>query len=95
MPQINIELVSSKTDSEIWEWVENNLQKTLEKKIGIEKIETFPDKAAGRIDFKGRTVKGVLTLKNSVVKILIEIPLLYRFFSPHIKSAVTKIFDQI
>jgi len=95
MPQINISFVSKKKDNEIWEWIDKNLQKTLERKIGIERIETFPDKNAGRIDFKGRTIKGVLTVKNSIIDILIEIPLLYRFFTPHIKSAVTKIFDQI
>lgn len=95
MPQIEIKLKSSKTDNEVWEWLEENLQKTLERKIGIEKIAVSPDKASQKIEIKGRTIKGTLFLKDGWVDITIEIPLLYRFFTPHIKSAVTKIFDQI
>lgn len=95
MPQINLSFTSEKTDSKIWEWLDANLEKALRRKIGTEQIELFPDKSAGRIDFKGKTVKGALTLKNGTASILIDIPLLYRFFIPHIKSAVTKIFEGI
>ncbi|HNZ52629.1 MAG TPA: hypothetical protein PLD55_01450 [bacterium] len=95
MPKIEMNFQSSKQDKEIWEWLENNLKHILEKKIGVEKIEVIPDKNSKKIEFKGRTVRGTLVLNNGCVSIVVEIPLLYRFFTPHIRSAVEKIFDQI
>ncbi len=95
MPKIDINLKSTKSDAEIWVWLENNLRHMLEKKIGVEKIEVIPDKNSKKIEFKGRTVRGTLILNNGCANITVEIPLLYRFFAPHIRSAVEKIFDQI
>jgi hypothetical protein len=95
MPKIEMNFQSSKSDKDIWEWLENNLKNILEKKIGVEKIEVISDKNSKKIEFKGRTVRGTLVLNNGCANIVVEIPLLYRFFAPHIRSAVEKIFDQI
>lgn len=95
MPKIDINLKSTKSDAEIWEWLEKNLSHLLEKKIGFEKIVVTPYKDSKKMQFKGRTVNGMLSLNNGCVNITVEIPLLYRFFAPHIRSAVEKIFDQI
>lgn len=95
MQKIVINLKSTKPDDEIWEWLEKDLQKNLDRKAGIEHITAYFDKTSRKIDLKGRTISGIIRLDKEAVNIVLEIPVLYRFFVPHIKAAVTKIFDQL
>jgi len=95
MQKITIRLNSSKSDAEIWKWLKENLQRNLEKKVPLEMIKPFFDDEKRKVDLKGRTVSGSAQINNGAIEIILEIPLLYRFFAPHIKSAVKKIFDQI
>lgn len=95
MAKFEINLTNSKPDHEIWQWLEQNLQKTLNKRVRSEKITLSPNSNNKTIEFKGKTVKGLLTLKNKTTNISMEIPLLYRAFAPIIKSEIEKIFSEM
>jgi len=85
----------SKPMDEVWDWLEKNLDFQLEKKAGFEKIEYILNKNEGVVDFKGRTVKGNVSIKEGVLKVSVYLPLLYRYFLPQIRSAVQAVFKEL
>jgi hypothetical protein len=85
----------SRSMDEVWEWLEKNLGVQLEKKTGFEKIEYILNKNEGLIEFKGRTVKGTVSVKEDLLKISVYLPLLYRAFIPQIRAAVQAVFKEL
>ncbi|HNW83149.1 MAG TPA: hypothetical protein PKG52_09685 [bacterium] len=95
MPKILIEHQSLKTDPELMLWMENNLQKTITDKARSEKISITTDNASKTVTFSGRTVCGTVRIDSGLIRMEIEIPLLYRPFIPAIKTAISGVFKEL
>ena len=95
MPQIRMQFTSEKSDSQILAWLKENFDKNLVKRAGYEKIEVAQELVDGKLNFKGRTVKGHILVDSGNIEIVVTVPLLYRPFIPRIKAAVAKVLKDL
>ncbi len=92
---LNITKNHGRSLEETWIWLENNLEKQINKRVPFENISYSIFKERGVVDFQGRTVYGTMSISEGLIKISINLPLLYRFFSPHIKSAILSVLKEL
>lgn len=95
MTQILIEHKSQKSDCEIMDWMEKNLQRVVSEKIRFEEIKTVADSAKKTVSFSGKTVKGSVKIDCGIIKMEINIPLLYRPFIPAIKTVISNVLKEL
>ena len=95
MTTVNISYKPEKSEEYVWKWIDENLEKTVARKVPAENIRLFVDKARQVVEFKGKTVKGLMTFRNGVIDMNIEIPLLYRLFGATIRASVLDILKSL
>ena len=95
MSAVNINYRPEKPEEYVWNWIDENLAKTVKRKVPAEDIRLFVDKARQVVEFKGKTIKGIMTFKDGVIDMDIEIPLLYRMFAPAIRASILDILKSI
>ena len=95
MSAVNINYRPEKPEEYVWNWIDENLAKTVKRKVPTEEIGLFVDKARQVVEFKGKTIKGIMTFKDGVIDMDIEIPLLYRMFAPAIRASILDILKSI
>lgn len=95
MSTVNINYKPGKPDEYVWSWIEANLEKMVAKKVPTEEIRLFVDKARQVVEFKGKTINGLMTFKDGTIDLNIEIPLLYRMFASTIKASILDILKSI
>ena len=95
MSAVNINYRPEKPEEYVWNWIDENLAKTVKRKVPTEDIRLFVDKVRQVVEFKGKTIKGIMTFKDGVIDMDIEIPLLYRMFAPAIRASILDILKSI
>jgi len=95
MSTVNISYKPEKSEEYIWKWIDENLEKMVAKKVPTEDIRLLVDRTREVIEFKGKTIKGLMTFKNGIIDINIEIPLLYRMFGATIRASILDILKSI
>ncbi len=95
MTTLNINYKPEKTEEYVWKWIEENLEKMVAKKVPTEEIRLLVDRTREVVEFKGKTIKGLMTFKNGVIDLNIELPLLYRMFGPAIRASILDILKSI
>lgn len=95
MSTVNISYKPEKSEEYIWKWIDENLEKMVAKKVPTEDIILLVDRTREVIEFKGKTIKGLMTFKNGIIDINIEIPLLYRMFGATIRASILDILKSI
>ena len=88
MSNVNINYKPEKPEEYVWKWIDENLEKMVARKVPSENIGFIIDKKRQVIEFKGKTVKGLMTFKDGVIDMNIEIPLLYRLFGTTIRNSI-------
>ena len=95
MTTVNINYKPEKSEEYIWKWIDENLEKMVAKKVPTENIRLKVNKPAESVEFTGKTIKGLMTFKNGIIDINIEIPLLYRLFGATIRASILDILKSI
>ncbi len=95
MTTINISYKPEKNEDYVWKWIDGNLEKMVAKKVPTEDIKLLIDRAREVVEFKGKTIKGLMTFKNGIINIDIDIPLLYRMFGSTIRASILDILKSI
>ncbi len=95
MSTVNINYKPEKSEEYVWNWIDANLEKMVAKKVPTEEIRLIVDKSRQVVDFKGKTIKGLMTFKNGIIDINIELPLLYRMFGSVIRASILDILKSI
>ena len=95
MSTVNINYKPEKSEEYVWNWIDANLEKMVAKKVPTEDIRLFIDKAGKVVEFKGKTIKGLMTFKEGVMDINIELPLLYRMFGSAIRASILDILKSM
>ncbi|MBP5407323.1 polyhydroxyalkanoic acid system family protein [bacterium] len=95
MTTVNINYRPEKPEEYVWKWIDENLEKTVARKVPTENIGFIVDKKRQVIEFKGKTVKGLMTFKDGVIDMNIEIPLLYRLFGSTISASILDILKSM
>ena len=67
----------------------------VKRKVPTEDIRLLVDKVRQVVEFKGKTIKGIMTFKDGVIDMDIEIPLLYRMFASAIRVSILDILKSI
>ncbi|GEM_PF-1210630 len=95
MSTVNINYKPEKPEEYVWNWIDENLEKMVKRKVPSENINLVVDKARQVVEFKGKTIKGLMTFKEGVIDMNIEIPLLYRMFGQTIRTSILDILKSI
>ena len=95
MSTVNINYKPAKSEEYVWNWINENLEKTVKRKVPTEEISLVVDKARESVEFKGKTISGLMTFKNGIIDINIELPLLYRMFGSAIRNSILDILKSI
>lgn len=95
MSTVNINYKPAKSEEYVWNWIDENLEKMVKRKVPTEDIRLFVDRSRQVVEFKGKTVKGLMTFKDGVIDMDIEIPLLYRMFGQTIRTSILDILKSI
>lgn len=95
MSTVNISYKPEKPEEYVWNWIDENLEKMVKRKVPSENINLVVDKARQVVEFKGKTIKGLMTFKEGVIDMNIEIPLLYRMFGQTIRTSILDILKSI
>lgn len=95
MSTVNINYKPAKSEEYVWNWIDENLEKMVKRKVPTEDIRLFVDRSRQVVEFKGKTVKGFMTFKDGVIDMDIEIPLLYRMFGQTIRTSILDILKSI
>lgn len=95
MTTVNINYKPEKPEEYVWKWIEENLEKMVAKKVPTEDIRLLVDRTREVVEFKGKTIKGLMTFKNGVIDLNIELPLLYRMFGSTIRASILDILKSI
>ena len=95
MSAVNINYKPAKSEEYVWKWIDENLEKTVKRKVPTEDIMLVIDKARQVVEFKGKTIKGLMTFKDGVIDLNIELPLLYRMFGQTIRTSILDILKSI
>lgn len=91
MTTVNINYKPEKPEEYVWKWIDENLEKMVKRKVPTEEISLVVDKAKQAVEFKGKTIKGLMTFKEGVIDLNIELPLLYRMFGASIRASILDI----
>ena len=75
MSTVNINYKPEKPEEYVWNWIDENLEKMVAKKVPAEDIRLTVNKPAESVEFTGKTIKGLMTFKDGIIDINIEIPL--------------------
>ncbi len=88
---LEIEKKTEKNANQIMEWLHQNLQPALDRKVGGQnlKVTFFDDEK--RIEISNKKIKGEIVVKDGFLRGELKLPLLYRAFGSTIKSAVNDI----
>ena len=95
MSTVNISYKPAKSEEYVWNWIDENLEKMVAKKVPTEDIRLKLNKSAESVEFTGKTIKGLMTFKDGIIDINIEIPLLYRMFGAAIRASILDILKSI
>ena len=95
MTTVNINYKPEKSEEYVWKWIDENLEKMVAKKVPTEDIRLLVDKTREVVEFKGKTIKGLMTFKNGIIDLNIELPLLYRMFGATIRASILDILKSI
>lgn len=95
MSTVNISYKPEKSEEYVWKWIDENLEKMVARKVPSENIRLFVDKSRQVVEFKGKTIAGLMTFKEGVIDMNIEIPLLYRMFGNTIRTSILDILKSI
>ena len=95
MTTVNVNYKPEKSEEYVWKWIEKNLEKMVAKKVPTEDIKLLVDRTKEVVEFKGKTIKGLMTFKNGVIDLNIELPLLYRMFGATIRTSILDILKSI
>ena len=95
MSTVNINYKTAKSEEYVWNWIDENLEKMVKRKVPTEDIRLFVDRSRQAVEFKGKTIKGLMTFKDGVIDMDIEIPLLYRMFGQTIRTSILDILKSI
>ena len=95
MTTLNISYKPEKPEEYVWKWIDENLEKMVKRKVPTEEIRLVVDKARQVVEFKGKTISGLMTFKEGVIDMNIEIPLLYRMFGATIRTSILDILKSI
>lgn len=95
MSTLNINYKPAKDEEYVWNWIDENLEKTVARKVPSENIRLVIDKARHVVEFKGKTISGLMTFKEGAIDMNIEIPLLYRMFGQTIRTSILDILKSI
>ena len=95
MSTVNINYKPAKSEEYVWNWINENLEKTVKRKVPTEDIRLLVDKSRQVVEFKGKTIAGLMTFKDGVIDMNIEIPLLYRMFGNTIRTSILDILKSI
>ena len=95
MTTVNINYRPEKSEEYVWKWIDENLEKMVAKKVPTENIRLLVDRSRETVEFKGKTIKGLMTFKDGVSDLNIELPLLYRMFGSTIRTSVLDILKSI
>ena len=95
MSTVNINYKPAKSEEYVWNWINENLEKTVKRKVPTEDIRLLVDKSRQVVEFKGKTIAGFMTFKDGVIDMNIEIPLLYRMFGNTIRTSILDILKSI
>ena len=95
MSTVNINYKPAKPEEYVWNWIDENLEKMVARKVPTENIRLVIDKPRQVIEFKGKTIAGLMTFKEGLIDINIEIPLLYRMFGQTIRTSILDILKSI
>ena len=95
MTTVNINYKPEKPEEYVWKWIEENLEKMVAKKVPTEDIKLKVNKPSESVEFQGKTIKGLMTFKNGVIDLNIELPLLYRMFGSTIRASILDILKSI
>lgn len=95
MTTVNISYKPEKPEEYVWKWIDENLEKMVAKKVPTEDIRLKINKSAESVEFAGKTIKGLMTFKNGVIDLNIELPLLYRMFGAAIRASILDILKSI
>ena len=95
MSTVNISYKPEKSEEYVWNWSDENHEKMVARKVPSENIRLSVDKSRQVVEFKGKTVAGLMTFKGGVIDINIEIPLLYRMFGAVIRTSILDILKSM
>ncbi|MBO4711443.1 polyhydroxyalkanoic acid system family protein [bacterium] len=95
MSTVNINYKPEKPEEYVWKWIDENLEKMVKRKVPTEDIRLFVDKSRQVVEFKGKTISGLMTFKDGIIDMNIEIPLLYRMFGQTIRTSILDILKSI
>ena len=95
MTTVNISYKPEKPEEYVWKWIDENLEKMVAKKVPTEDIRLKINKSEESVEFAGNTIKGLMTFKNGVIDLNIELPLLYRMFGAAIRASILDILKSI
>ena len=95
MSTVNINYKPEKSEEYVWKWIDENLEKMVAKKVPTEDIKLLVDRTRDVVEFQGKTIKGLMTFKNGVIDLNIELPLLYRMFGATIRASILDILKSI
>lgn len=95
MTTVNINYKPEKPEEYVWKWIDENLEKMVKRKVPTEEISLVVDKAKQAVEFKGKTIKGLMTFKEGVIDLNIELPLLYRMFGASIRASILDILKSM
>lgn len=95
MSTVNISYKPAKNEEYVWKWIDENLEKMVARKVPSENIKLTVDKSRQVVEFKGKTVAGLMTFKEGVIDMNIEIPLLYRMFGQTIRTSILDILKSM
>ena len=95
MSTVNISYKPAKSEEYVWNWIDENLEKMVARKVPTENIRLVIDKPGQVIEFKGKTIAGLMTFKEGLIDINIEIPLLYRMFGSTIRTSILDILKSM
>ena len=95
MTTVNINYKPEKPEEYVWKWIDENLEKMVKRKVPTEEISLVVDKAKQAVEFKGKAIKGLMTFKEGVIDLNIELPLLYRMFGASIRASILDILKSM
>ena len=95
MSTVNINYKPAKSEEYVWNWIDENLEKMVKRKVPTEDIRLLVDKSRQLVEFKGKTISGLMTFKDGVIDMNIKIPLLYRMFGNTIRTSILDILQSI
>lgn len=95
MARMNFSHTTEKSREEIWKWV-LSMEETLRRKLPArEKVTVEEHQDEGRIKLNGTHIKAEIAVDHGKIDIIVDVPLLYRFFQPQIEAAVKSAFQQL